>query len=301
MHRTVALLDCRDTLLIDGCLNLNLIEALQQKKILDIYLFTGTVLMKSKVMVRKQVVQYLQQNGFTVHGVITPLDLAWDESLLEEIKLFNSANKGIFPIRVILPTGKKEDKIFYDFLESSQHTFPKLFKATTQYNSNGKKLGSAFLQAEDELEKYGDISEITQLRSFCLRPITHYLSMRYQYAHVKELLLDLFFRYCPGWVNDVVIADNSIILSTHITKFRPLDDTIFFPPLTMITVKGKNQQIIYYEKILEEHFKKCFPVFFGQNTDNDKIHEKRGTLFTSASVDISKDKEEQFILSLQRK
>ncbi|MDI9819176.1 MULTISPECIES: hypothetical protein [unclassified Legionella] len=85
MPVTVALLDVDYTLSFPSetdddeyDINTNLLDSLKKYNINDIYLFTDMRLMDCWMTHRNQLVNYLESQGFTVHGVITPNDLLWN-------------------------------------------------------------------------------------------------------------------------------------------------------------------------------------------------------------------------------
>lgn len=93
--RVAALVDVDNTLICDNgngkpdSLNENLIEALSKSGIIDIYLFTNMTLGKEAGemvanpgwMSRETLIQELQKREFTVHGVLTPSDVAYKKEL----------------------------------------------------------------------------------------------------------------------------------------------------------------------------------------------------------------------------
>ena len=77
--RPVALLDVDHTLANtdrdrQNIINKTLLEALKLKGIKDVYLFTDMVFTAGAIEERLELIKYLEQDGFTVHGCITPLD-----------------------------------------------------------------------------------------------------------------------------------------------------------------------------------------------------------------------------------
>ena len=104
--KVVALLDVDNTLSIggavynddgsvesipDSALNHNLITALQHADIKNVYLFTDMSLgRKTNMFERQALVKILEDKGFTVKGVITPADCAWnkDEDQLAQLHSF---------------------------------------------------------------------------------------------------------------------------------------------------------------------------------------------------------------------
>lgn len=70
MGKNVALLDVE--------LNVELLDTLKEQGVNDIYLFTDMTMNDSGIQDRQNLISDLEKRGFHVHGVITPVDLAWD-------------------------------------------------------------------------------------------------------------------------------------------------------------------------------------------------------------------------------
>lgn len=78
MPKTYALLDVDHTLVIDNkTYNYNLLNALKNNNIKDVYLFTDMTFRSTDITDRKELVRILQAIGLTVHGVLTTPDLFW--------------------------------------------------------------------------------------------------------------------------------------------------------------------------------------------------------------------------------
>ena len=68
-------------------LNVNLLSALFASDVRDVYLFTNMSFKKPELLERFALTTILEEYGFTVHGVVSPTDVAWHLSL-DKIKSF---------------------------------------------------------------------------------------------------------------------------------------------------------------------------------------------------------------------
>lgn len=90
MNRPVALLDIDKTLLFNANdLNENLLNALSRNGIKDIYLFSDMRFRVLETEERIELIKKLEAKGFTVHGIITPCDLVWNQMTRENAHRFD--------------------------------------------------------------------------------------------------------------------------------------------------------------------------------------------------------------------
>eukprot|EP00928_Gymnodinium_smaydae_P063747 TRINITY_DN47246_c0_g1_i1.p1 TRINITY_DN47246_c0_g1~~TRINITY_DN47246_c0_g1_i1.p1 ORF type:complete len:455 (+),score=53.96 TRINITY_DN47246_c0_g1_i1:33-1367(+) len=277
-HRAVALLDVDDTLFfgIVGSseaelrLNVSLLEALRRRGISDVYFFTDMRLSSHSVLERQELIRVLQARyGFSVHGVLTPCDLAWSslddrEAMLLHQLCFESGKEGY--------AGPLYGPEFQAFVESRKSQLPRVNEALTAYKPETNRPGKAYSDALREvtgdaasLEACHDtgVSQATMARGAFAKALGDHLALQLGYSHVKGLLLDLFLRHAPSWMESVVVFDDNRLVNETITNFAPVPDDLLSAgalaysvskvPISMVHVAGLQVDAQFYEEALDAH------------------------------------------------
>ncbi len=247
--RPVALLDVDHTLLIGNELNTELIEALKANGIKDVYLFTDMTFKQDSLEERNRLIENLSTNGFIVHGVITPNDLAWDNIHPEQATQLYTwcMDDDTF-------TGELCGEAFEEFVISKEAVIPNLANAIQTYQPDKAGLGRGFQEAAQELNETKYLSNKIWVRSKIAKLLADHLAEKYQYVHNKGLLLDLFLHHKPEWAGIIVIADDNEKVIESIENFVPVDEGTVIPPVIMIPVPlNERQNQEYYQQIIQDH------------------------------------------------
>jgi|GEM_PF-4023614 len=202
IKRPVALLDVDDTLIVKGKLNIELLNALKEKGIKDVYLLTDMIMINSSIEERQNLIEALAREGFTCHGVITPADLLWSSISMEEALALDQEIgqnfKGIY-----------EGPRFHAFLEATLNNYPRI-KAVFNLDNLLNRPGETFAYAS-QAPKEDRINN--QLKSAVCKLLVDALVEKLMVAqpwmtHNKGLLVQKFFTNMLPWINAVVVADD---------------------------------------------------------------------------------------------
>lgn len=237
LNSTVALLDVDETLFVDqlnvdpdvdnvesvkgkilagGVLNVELILALKASQVKDVYLFTDMTFTVTSMLERKALVAILKDYGFTVHGVATPADLAWDLPL-ELLKAFYNSTSSKLPKEIdwLNRTYKRDEaKVLTDQLESDE-TYKKL---VSKLNSVGSlPPGSAFKTVEEvnEESKSEDSNEaFLAFLAFAKRcryakAFVDAMSVVEGISHVKGSLFYAFLKHNNKKYSKYIVCDDN--------------------------------------------------------------------------------------------
>ena len=258
-------------------LNTNMLGALRDFGVTDVYFFTDMTLSTSSVAERRALGAILRERyGFTVHGTLTPCDLAWrgfgaDEALRLHGLCFE---EGAY-------AGKFYGPAFAGFVASRASELPRLHAALAHYDPRSNAAGAAFDDAVADMalsaagscddaeagSSEGTVARGTVVRSVFAKAIGDQLAVELGYEHSKGLLLDLFLRTtAPAWVGSVVVCDDDAAVADSIEVFRPVpaerlesSRAAASPPLltvTMLRVTGEGMPREAYDRCLSGHFRR---------------------------------------------
>lgn len=263
MKRCVALLDVDHTLLMDdNSLNENLTESLLCHEINHLFLFTDMTFHAPAIEDRNLLIKALEEGGFAVHGVITPNDLTWhDMDSDETLKLHDWC----FIKKVY--TGKLYGDAFENFIHSNACDFPKLSDTIRLYSPAKSEVGVGYSDASMEYYETKAVSDATRAKSVFAKVFSDHISERCGYNHSKGLLLDMFLRHMPNWVESIVVVDDNKSVVSDIDDFHPvqlstsdltaslsLPNTL--PMITMVPVTSVSDRK-YFDGFLERHLDIC--------------------------------------------
>jgi hypothetical protein len=251
MPRPVALLDIDGTLLFnDNSYNEALLNSLKVKGIKDLYLFTDMTFHNHSMPERIDLIKYLKGCGFRVHGVLTPSDITWNQTPAREAKWLHDC---IFGGRY------KEDLLtteFKRFILDNKARINTLKKAITGYNPKNNAPGNSFAEAAAEFKRKGNIADGLGARSKIAKLFAElfveleykykYPDLEGKYPHTKGLMLDLFLHHKPNWVSSIIIADDDKDVIKTVKNFKPVNDEMVVPPITMISIPREEAGAEYY-------------------------------------------------------
>ncbi|QDP73746.1 hypothetical protein FOG18_13900 (plasmid) [Legionella israelensis] len=261
--RPVALLDVDHTLLFDNEFNETLLKSLKKNGIRDIYLFTDMRFGRLNVKDRMDLVESLQEKGFTVHGVITPVDLVWNQLSAENAEEFEkwistSGFKGRFQ-------GPAFEQLITD--EENIERMPFLKKVNT-YNPSQNTPGASYQEA---VRAYRSIPESARedeplpgnmlTRSSYAKVFSDHLAEQLGYAslekhtgHTKGLLLDFFLHHKPDWVSSIIIADDNKGVIEAVEEYKEKQAPEI--PITTIEVTSHDMDAKFYGQRIKSHLEK---------------------------------------------
>ena len=243
-QRPVALLDVDHTLLFDeNTLNTQLLDALKSAGISDFYLLTDMTYKITGIQERNNLVRQLRENGFVVHGVITPQDLVWNSLTSEKALKFkevtnNQLNRSKRLSGESLESILKSEK---DELELSDDVL--MYQSVKNEPGSGyEDAVKAFHTSTEEDREYGrPLPEQIQTRSVTAKILSDRLAEQKGYTDTKGLLLDLFMKHKPTWVNSIIVMDDKPSVIDSIERFK----TETHPDLAITAVHVSSQDMDY--------------------------------------------------------
>lgn len=278
--RPVALLDVDHTLLFDSEFNETLLKSLKKKEIRDIYLFTDMRFGRLNVKDRMDLVEHLQEKGFTVHGVITPVDLVWNQLSAENAEEFEkwistSDFKGRFQ-------GPAFEQLITD--KENIERMPFLKKVNT-YNPSQNTPGASYQEA---VRAYRSIPESARedaqlpgnmlTRSSYAKVFSDHLAEQLGYAslekhtgHTKGLLLDFFLHHKPDWVSSIIIADDNKGVIEAVEEYKEMKASEI--PITAIEVTSYDMDVKFYDQRIKAHLEKD-PDFSMSDVETKTLNEE---------------------------
>jgi hypothetical protein len=279
MPRPVALLDVDHTLLfhdnaedpmrqdpnetLKKALNITLTNELKkdlkkkkQEGIKDLYLLTDMTFNPAGVADRLRLIKLLEAEHFTVHGVITPADLVWEQLPDDQALSFDKRINGGDG----LPPDYREKlsgEPFNTYIDSIEITAIPILKDPKLYSPEHNTPGASFEAAK---EAYNADPTANQLpdniakKSFVAKALAdNHTATRHKpaYSHTKALLVDLFLRKKPEWVSSIVVADDNPDVIKCLKEYK--ENTKTAVPITTIHVTSKDTKAEVYRDILNKH------------------------------------------------
>lgn len=222
MAKTMALLDVDDTLyfgyhpppLDEKRINLDLLLALKERKITELYLFTDMVMEDRVIAHRQLLIEFLRSQGFTVHGVITPNDLLWGNYLIYKDSAIRNKNSSVFV----------------------RNSFKK------------NQPGIAFDEAVREIANKKSLSTATRNKSIWItRVLIPYFYKKMDYKQAKGLMLEHFLFFLPDKVKKIVLIDDRCSVLDSVRQFMQMAHLYQFdiPAIDLIHVLKKNRGSYY--------------------------------------------------------
>ncbi len=222
MARIIALLDVDDTLyfgyhpppLDKKRINLDLLLALKERKITELYLFTDMVMEDRVIAHRQLLIEFLRSQGFAVHGVITPNDLLWGNYLIYKDSAIRNKNSSVFV----------------------RNSFKK------------NQPGIAFDEAVREIANKKSLSTATRNKSVWItRVLIPYFYKKMDCKQAKGLMLEHFLFFLPAKVKKVVLIDDRRSVLDSIRQFMQMAHLYQFdiPEIDLIHVSKKNRGSYY--------------------------------------------------------
>lgn len=250
MGKPVALLDVDHTLLFDNRLNIELLRALKQNGIQDVYLFTDMTLKSYSVHERNELIDHLKQLDFNVHGVLTPLDLLWHEIPADKSQEF---------IEYALEHGpaKWNGSRFKAFLKDNECPSAYHFarRAISKSKRHHVELGAAFREGAEAFQKIKELDEKLpnhlEQKSTVAKILGDQLAYEHGYKHCKGLMLSEFVKLMPNWVSSIVIADDNEDVISSIAKY--IESNQPTTPITTIHIADEHILESEYHQTIEEH------------------------------------------------
>ena len=190
----------------------------------------------------------LRKEGFTVHGVITPLDLVWSKLPNKEMKDLESYIYKNFQ-------GKLNGPDFDLFLQQIPEKEPRFdfLRDILAHPSAGFEPGIAFEEAErafPRVQKLGaEMPDNINPKGF----VGKILGDREggKYPHTKGLLLEKFMENKPDWVSSIVVVDDNQNVIDSVQKYN--DEKSSPVPVSAIKVTSKDHEPKYYLDQLASH------------------------------------------------
>jgi hypothetical protein len=197
-------------------LNQRLLQALKIKKIKDIYLFTDMIISQSFIEDRLKLIKALTEQGFHVHGIITPLDYFWetDQMLLE------SFDRACLNEKIILKNTAPKNK---DKLPAVMERFPAINERVK--SEVYPKFGQAFSEAVktqsiiDETKRQEIVNQLRDRSIWCKNAIDAVSELK-ELKSCKGISFGQFLHQLPPWVSEIYVIDDQLdnFLSVNAVK-----------------------------------------------------------------------------------
>ena len=211
--RLVALMDNDHTLADSDAegrivLNRKLLNALKAKGIKDLYLFTDMLLLPSQIKDRLHIIEELKREGFTVHGVITPIDYFWtsDPEMLKILERFDEA------MRKANISFKKNATKNLEKLPDVLAQFPEI----TERIHSDPNVGHAFNEGAKAYLRGNDIDPLTR-RSIACKAAIDVISFLRKFESCKGVMCQQFLAHLPEWVSACFVFEDN---ADHITALK---------------------------------------------------------------------------------
>ncbi|MBX9586076.1 MAG: hypothetical protein K2X50_02350 [Gammaproteobacteria bacterium] len=180
--------------------NIDLLNKLKANGIRDVYLFTDMTLSKSSLEDRLKAIKFLEEMGFTVHGVITPLDFFWnfDSKILREFE------EATYRAGVVLTAGRQKN---IDLLQGIIKNFPEIME---HMDSNEyPNIGIAFKEATlpCNLSNPDKIREL-QLRGNACKHAIDAMSLLKEIPTCKGIMFMQFISHLLTWMSAIYVFDD---------------------------------------------------------------------------------------------
>lgn len=202
--RPVALLDIDLTLLCadknrQDSYNLALLDGLKRHDIKDVYLFTDMKFGSGDIEARKKIIALLEDQGFIVHGCITPLDYFWnfdqqetlnklvDEFLQSDISIREGAQKNLCKI----PNLISKYPAIVDWINKA--TYPMICQAY-----------------EEAKNHYETQSEALRVKSFHCKIALDLVTFNMKFSMSKSIMFKQFLQHKPDWISECFVFDDMI-------------------------------------------------------------------------------------------
>ncbi|KTC76932.1 hypothetical protein [Legionella brunensis] len=262
IKRDIGLLDVDNTLIFGSegriTYNDNLLAALKEAGIRDIYLFTSMTITSNSVKERQEAISYLRGKGFTVHGVITPSDIFWhlNQSLADDfLKEFVDKN----PVEKLLEQEK------YSTIKSMLNSKPAVAFATGLSSSP---------EAMPEVEAHS-------------RTVNNVLGVMKNFYHEyktdKGHMYALFAEYKPEWCNQIVVVDDD---PYNIDATKQANEKFGLPLVTVVNRVEGNYELPkgFYEKALaslisKQHLKNILAAYVAEREKSNDSQFSWAALF----------------------
>lgn len=264
MPRPVALLDVDDTILFDQELNTELLDSLKKNGVKDVYLFTDMTIKSSAIEERLKLKERLEKEGFTVHGLITPLDLAWrKENDLESRKKTGEQATNFRDTLYRQYPDKKFSGDDFELIMGDPHiaeTFPSYGEILTR-PLDQVQLGSAFseavevynsdIKAGQEPESGFHLSNNLNTRGDVAKMLGDHQGWRAGYSHTKGLMLEAFLAHKPEWVSSIIVADDNQQVIESVARMKESKKPGI--AITTIHVDKHNRKAQEYDDTIKTH------------------------------------------------
>jgi hypothetical protein len=241
--RSIALLDVDHTLLFgtNPTPNPNLLAALRKKGIRDVYLFTDMVFGSRDINDRNHLIEELRTQGFTVHGVITPSDMVWNEIPIEEAQRFYTDVYQNY-------RGRFEGPAFSAFIEGRLSDYPKIGQVLRS-NCHLGKPGEAF-EATRHTTTLEDVSNNHVKSNVCkiITDLKHEALVKTHptLTHHKAFMLQTLLNNKPAWIDRIIVADDNALVIDTMNEMNNTSQT----PILTLHVTSKTLSATHYHHLL---------------------------------------------------
>lgn len=249
MGRPVALLDVDHTLLFDDRLNATLLDSLKSNGVSDVFLFTDMTLTSSSTKDRMTLVENLQGRGFTVHGVVTPLDVVWDKIPVDQAA-------GFWTYATQFGPRKLNGDDLRAFLDDKKLPKDYLFaRESLNMNLANVTCGIAYRDAVEVLPlvegQGGAMPSSMNERSNIAKLLADQIAQQAGYTHTKGLLLDAFMTSKPDWVSSVLVIDDHAHVMKAIQEYQDKSNPNVV--ITTIHVTDESLDPSFYNTAIQQH------------------------------------------------
>ncbi len=234
MSKIYALLGVKALLDNNNKLNINIIWALQESNIKDIWLFTDMSFSPLEVSQCKQLINSLEANHLTVLGVLTKADLFWAADSNELSQLETKMAKH----QIDLNSGNVSSNQIMA-LENDGLIF--LARAFGNMRMSPAKPGAAYLNV--------DVPHIMQNINGALNALNIHLVNRETNYHAKSYIFHHFLKNKPADCNGCIVFDDDEIVLKQVKKIA--QDNNF--PLVIFNVM---QQDFHDSSFYKERYRK---------------------------------------------
>lgn len=180
--------------------NIELLNKLKANGIRDAYLFTDMTISKNRLEDRLQLIKFLEEQGFTVHGVITPLDFFWNFNDPAQLGAFEEATH---KAGITYTAGRQKNIHLLDQIIEKFSTIKSQMNTEVYPN-----VGTAFKEAtqpnnfsDSQLKKF-------QLHGNACKHAIDAMSLIKGILTCKGIMLMQFIAHLPVWISAIYVFDD---------------------------------------------------------------------------------------------
>ncbi len=204
--------------------NVKLLNKLKAHGIRDVYLFTDMTISKTRLEDRLKLIKFLEEQAFTVHGVITPLDFFWNF----DTKALREFEDATLRANIVFTAGRQKN---IHLLDGIIKRFTKIIDQMNR--KEHPSIGVAFREAT-EPQKFSNpnLLKELQLHGNACKHAIDVMSLLKEVLTCKGIMFMQFIAQLPRWASAIYVFDDIKENNEAVNQFKT-------PPIPVYTVDGE--------------------------------------------------------------